>query len=69
MVVPEGYVLVPIEPTSAVISAMMTSQARDDEGLFPMLMDILNYSGQNKAHTVLREAYRAAMLAAQKEPK
>lgn len=59
--VPEGYKLVQIEPAREVISAMATSSAKDDEGDFPPLMDLLDFSGENKLHTVLRAAYRAAL--------
>jgi hypothetical protein len=60
-VIPEGMALVPIEPTTAMISAMSCSKARDAEGEFPALMDLIDYSGENKTHAVLRAAY-AAML-------
>ncbi len=66
--VPPGYVLVPVEPTQAMISAMMTSEARDAEGPFPMLMDHLDYGGENKSHTVLKAAYRAMIAAAGDKP-
>lgn len=62
----EGYQLMPIEPTHEIISAMNCSKARDDEGEFPMMVDLLDYSGENKAHTALKAAYAAA-IAAQKE--
>ena len=54
---------VPAEPTQAMISAMLASKARDDEGEFPALMDLIDYRGENKNHAVIRAAY-AAMLAA-----
>lgn len=57
----------PIEVTTKMISAALTSQAQDDEGLFPLLMDILDFSGENKAHTVMREALTAAMQAHRSE--
>ena len=60
---PDGLVLVPVEPTVAIISAMMKSQARDDEGCFPMLMDHIDYSGENKTRTVVKAAYKAALAA------
>ena len=66
--VPDGWVMVPREPTVGMISAMMTSTARDDEGAFPMLMDHLDYSGENKSHTVLKAAYRAMIAAAPAVP-
>lgn len=64
----DEWMMVPREPTTQMISAMMTSTARDDEGEFPMLMDHLNYSGENKSHTVLKAAYRAVIAAAQPAP-
>ena len=66
--VPAGYVLVPIEPTQGMITAMSTSKAKDSEGEFPMLLDLIDYSGENKTYTVLKAAY-AAMLAAAPTPK
>jgi len=57
------YKLMPIIPTAEIISAMATSKARDDEGEFPLLMDLLDYSGENKTRTVLTEAYSAALNA------
>lgn len=62
--VPEGYVLMPIEPDHAVIRAMSASQARDDEGEFTTLGDLIDFSGDNKTHTCLRAAYAAAIDAA-----
>lgn len=67
-VVPDGWKLVPVEPTDEMVSAMMTSRARDDEGTFPMLMDQLDYSGEHKSRSVIKAAY-AAMLAAAPEVK
>lgn len=49
------------EPTHPQLRAMAESQARDDEGQFPSLGDMIDCSGENKTHTILREAYRAAM--------
>ena len=66
--VPPGYVLVPIEPTQGMITAMSTSKAKDSEGEFPMLLDLIDYSGENKTYTVLKAAY-AAMLATAPTPK
>jgi len=60
-VAPEGYALMPIEPTHEILSAMATSKARDDEGEFPMMLDLLDYSGENKTHTVLKAVYVAAI--------
>lgn len=61
---PEGWKLVPIEPTVEMISAMACSKARDDEGEFPLLLDLIDFSGENKTHTVLKAAYRAMLAAA-----
>ena len=66
--VPPGYVLVPIEPTQEMITAMSASKAKDSEGEFPMLLDLIDYSGENKTHAVLKAAY-VAMLAAVPTPK
>lgn len=43
------------------ISAAMTDQAKDDEGTFPMLMDLIDFSGENKTRTVIRSAIAAAI--------
>lgn len=56
-----GWMMVPVEPTPERISAMMTSQARDDEGEFPMLMDLIDFSGENKNRAACAAAYRAAV--------
>ena len=56
--------LVPIEPTQEMISAMAISKAVDDEGEFPMLMDMIDYSGENKTRTVLIAAHKAMLSAA-----
>ena len=66
-VIPDGWQLVPIEPTHEMISAMSCSEAIDDEGKFPALMDLIDFSGENKTHSVLKAAY-AAMLAAAPTP-
>lgn len=63
-VVPDGYAIVPIEPPHAIIKAMAESRAWDDEGEFEMLGDLIGFSGENKNHTVLKAAYRAAIAAA-----
>ncbi|NSZ73291.1 hypothetical protein G6L74_05980 [Agrobacterium tumefaciens] len=62
--IPEGWQLVPKEPTHAMISAMAESKAKDDEGEFLCLSELLDFSGENKTHTVLKAAYRAALPAA-----
>jgi len=51
---PNGFVLVPVEPTHAIVSAMLCSKARDDEGEFPLLMDLIDFSGENKNRAMMR---------------
>lgn len=46
-----------------VADAIRLSQARDDEGQFAALGDLLGFSGENAARTVCREAARAALSA------
>ena len=58
------FVMVPREATREIISAMLESRASDEEGEFPALMDLIDFSGQNKNHAVMRAAYRAALSAA-----
>jgi hypothetical protein len=67
VIAPEGWTLVPIEPTQEMIAAMSTSKAKDSEGEFPMLLDLIDYSGENKTCAVLKASY-AAMLAAAPKP-
>jgi hypothetical protein len=62
--IPAGYALVPVEPTHKMVSAMACSKAIDDEGEFPILADLLDFSGENKTYTVVRAAYVAAIAAA-----
>ena len=62
-----GKVLVPVEPTHKIIVAMGESQAVDDQGIFPCMSDLLDFSGSNKTLTVLKAAY-SAMLTASQEP-
>ena len=57
------WVMVPREPTYELLRAMSESVAVDDEGPFPPLFELLDFSGENKTYTVLRAAY-AAMIAA-----
>lgn len=63
-ILPAEYVMVPIKPTPAIIKAMAESRAVDDEGEFPLMVDLLDFSGENKARTALEAAYIAAVLAA-----
>jgi hypothetical protein len=62
-----GFVVVPVEPTPEMVSAMLGSKAVDDEGEFPALLDLLGFSGDNKSRTVARAAYAAALAAAPKQ--
>ena len=66
--VPAGWKLVPVEPTHEIISAMLESEAQDDEGKFPTLFDLLDFSGANKALMVVAAAYRAMLDAAPQPP-
>lgn len=52
--------------TSEMISAAATSQATDDEGTWLPLMDLINFSGENKTRTVIRAALESALAAAPK---
>ena len=61
------HAIVPRVATHRMISAMATSSATDDEGEFPALMELLDFSGENARHTVLRAAYRDLILAAEQE--
>lgn len=49
--------------TDKMIRAASESCARDDEGEFPPLCDLIGYSGENKTRTVVRAALLAAMEA------
>jgi len=55
------------EPTHAIIRAMAESRARDDEGEFEPLMDLIDFSGENKTYTVLAQAWRDAIDAILRE--
>ncbi len=48
----------------AMCEAMRSAVISDDEGEFPRLFDLLDFSGENKAHTVTRGLAKAAYLAA-----
>lgn len=50
--------------THAMERAALESVAVDDEGTFPCLLDLLDFSGENKAHTVIRAALEAALAVA-----
>ena len=66
---PGDFVLMPKEPSHLMIAAMACSQAKDDEGEFPSMLDLLDFSGENKAHAVLKAAYHAAVDAARSPAK
>jgi hypothetical protein len=53
-----------MEVTHEMIRAAAESRAKDDEGEFEPLMDLLGFSGQNKTHTVIHAALVAATEAA-----
>lgn len=57
------------DPPHSVIRAMAESVAVDDEGAFPPLTDIIDCSGENKTHTILRAAWSAAIDASLGKPK
>jgi len=61
----DGWVSVPIEPTEEMLKAMNESKAIDDEGEFPAMMDLLDFSGENKCRAVLRAAYKAMIAISQ----
>jgi hypothetical protein len=50
------------------VRAMSESRAVDDEGEFPTLGDLLDFSGENKTHTVIKAAYRTAISSSPKGP-
>lgn len=56
-----------VDPPGEVIKAMAECEARDDEGPFPPLMDLIDFSGENKTRTVLRSAWTAGVEALRKE--
>lgn len=37
--------------------AMAESKARDDEGEYPAMFDLLDFSGENRTQTVLRQSW------------
>jgi len=51
------------EIVERVAKAMREAVIRDDEGEFPRLFDMLDFSGENKAHTVVNALARAAIEA------
>lgn len=58
-----GWKMVPIEPTPEIVKAMAESQAVDDEGEFPSLHDLIDFSGENKTQAAIKAAYRAMISA------
>jgi hypothetical protein len=63
----ESCKVVPLHPTSSMLKAMAESRASDDEGEYPAMLDLMDFSGENKTHTALRAAYVAALSAAGQE--
>lgn len=63
-----GWAVVRKEPDDAMIRAAGESKAKDDEGEFVSLNDHIDYSGENKTRTVIREALRRAIAASPKPP-
>lgn len=55
------------EPTQPILKAMAESVACDDEGEFPPVCDLIDFSGENKRRTVLVQMWRDAIDAALKE--
>ena len=49
------------EPQYELIRAMSESRADSDEGQFMPLMDLIDFSGENALHLVLRAAWTAAI--------
>lgn len=50
----------PANITPEMVTAACESRAKDDEGEFPALADLIDFSGENKTHTVVRTAIAAA---------
>lgn len=69
VVTPEEWVLVPRVPAHSIVRAMAESTARDDEGKFEPLGDLIGFSGENKTHTVLRQAWADGLDAAPTPPR
>lgn len=44
-----------INITNEMIDAVLGARAVDDEGEFPIVLDLLDYGGENKARTVARQ--------------
>lgn len=63
-----GWKVVPKEPTHEMERAAACSKAKDDEGEFVSLSDHIDYSGENKTRTVIRQALRDAVAASPTPP-
>jgi hypothetical protein len=50
-----------VRVTDDMVRLALEDCAKDDEGTFPPLVDQLNYSGENKARTVVRSAIIKAL--------
>jgi hypothetical protein len=60
-VIKHALVSLPTEPTPQMINAMLASKANADEDSLPPLMDILDFSGENKSRAVVTAVYRAVV--------
>lgn len=60
-----GFAVVPREPSYEMVRAASESAAHDDEGPYEPLCDIIDCSGEDKTHTIIREALRCAIQAHQ----
>jgi hypothetical protein len=52
-----------MDDVEKVARAMQECVIRDDEGEFPRLFDLLDFSGENKAHTVVNALAGAVLTA------
>jgi hypothetical protein len=50
-----------------IVQALASSKARDDEGDFPRLFELIDFSGEDKTWTVLRAAAEAALSAVEQD--
>ena len=64
-----GLRAVLLDRTPEMISAALTSHAPDDEGEWPILLDILDCSGEDKARRIVRAALQAAGRALNPTPR
>lgn len=64
----DTHAIVPIEPTFSILNAMASSTAKDDEGTFEPLMDLIGFSGENKTQAVLKQVWKDSVKAAPPYP-